>query len=225
MTPIRKPAGCIRLGAIGAYNSRGGGVQGSRVRRRGPVHPRRVRIRKPSPSPELVVDAEPVADGSPSSFPESEYESNTRSSFEPVQLAATPSDSEFGPNEVAALTPAQIERQAARNDFVPENNDPPCEECIRSATSGKGGFEDYITALRHGHRRSAYARGSHKCIPCYSGLFLLLKALQFAPNTKSPTRDQKKHTANFGRVLETQMNALDEDPFIFEPIVHRERRH
>ncbi|RTE69612.1 hypothetical protein BHE90_016007 [Fusarium euwallaceae] len=32
MDPVRKPAGCIRLGAVGAYNFRGsGGVQGSRV--------------------------------------------------------------------------------------------------------------------------------------------------------------------------------------------------
>ncbi|KAJ4177918.1 hypothetical protein NW755_013561 [Fusarium falciforme] len=80
--PVRKPAGCIRLGAVDAYNSRGGGVQGSRVQRRGPGCPRRVGVREPSPEPEPVVDAEPVAAGSPSSFPESEYESNSRSFFE-----------------------------------------------------------------------------------------------------------------------------------------------
>ncbi|RSL71137.1 hypothetical protein CEP54_001527 [Fusarium duplospermum] len=123
MVPVRKPAGYIRLGAVGAYNSRGGGVQGSRVQRRGLGRPRRLGVRKPEPEPEPVVDAEPVAAGSPSSFPESEYESNVRSSFEPVQLAATPSDSESGSDEVAALTPAQIERQATRNASVPENND------------------------------------------------------------------------------------------------------
>ncbi|KAJ4177104.1 hypothetical protein NW759_017465 [Fusarium solani] len=70
--PVRKPAGCIRLGAVDAYNSRGGGVQGSRVQRRGPGCPRRVGVREPSPEPEPVVDAEPVAAGSPSSFPESD---------------------------------------------------------------------------------------------------------------------------------------------------------
>ncbi|KAJ4178582.1 hypothetical protein NW767_014831 [Fusarium falciforme] len=101
MTPARKPAGCIRLGAVGAFNSRGGGVQASRVERRGPGRPRRVRVRKPSPEPEPVVDAEPVAAGSPSPFSESGYEPNGRSFFEPVQPAATPSDSESGSNEVA----------------------------------------------------------------------------------------------------------------------------
>ncbi|KAJ3454321.1 hypothetical protein MRS44_018215 [Fusarium solani] len=158
------PAGCIRLGAVGAYNSRGGGVQGSRVERRGPGRPRRVRVRKPSPEPEPVVDAEPIAAGSPSPFSESEYESNGRFFFEPAQLATTSSDSESDSNEVA--------------------------------------------------------RGSHKCVPCRRVLLLLLKVLQFALDVEDPTRDQKKHTANLCRALNTQMEVLDEDPSFFEPIVN-----
>ncbi|RSL87354.1 hypothetical protein CDV31_016269 [Fusarium ambrosium] len=169
MVPVRKPAGYIRLGAVGAYNSRGGGVQGSRVQRRGPGRPRRLGVRKPEPEPEPVVDAEPVAAGSPSSFPESEYESNSRSYCESVQLAATPSGFDSGSDEVAALTPAQIERQATHN---------------ASLTSMFGGR---------------------------SGLLVLLRALQFAPNMKSPTRDEKKHTADFFHGIDFGPDAAGKD--------------